>query len=655
VVRNRDGEYAESIDLSNRSIVSAEKARDQSVSERNQIAEARLNDRFGWVEGQKPEENAWGDRPLNTILIEQEKLRTLSKSTAQVVFRDGSRLRLNANSQAIIEKIRADPLKRQQESQISLVEGDFYAVLAAEGARDVLEINIPEVSASIDSGNFWVSHDKSGAKFTNYDVEPVSITAQDETIEIGRNEGVFVRSGEAPGDKVEVRAAVELKMPEDESVVFTSPVPFEWAAVEGAVGYWVEVAFDSRFDKLRESAWGLEGERYDQLELAPGTYFWRVAALDAFGLPGARSLVRKFEVKSDTVPPFLQIRTPKINEILRKAEVTISGDSENGVVVLVDGKPAQVDQNGRFSILIEAFEGNNVLDVIARDLAGNETRKEVRFAFLKDQRSDLVFDSTIPRDQDGTFLSATDTISLSGISQANADIAVVEPDGSERARAISNDVGGFALNVPIRSATESLEFRITTPSGYAYGETVAVGIRDTPPRFKLNEPLPRLTGDEVLSFTASVDADAAVTMNGQVAPAEDGQASFDVRLVEGMNLLEFVTTNPVGLVTVEKRTVVFDRQPPKLLDYTIGIEPRGAQNFYSLKLKASDRSGLAKTIRFRAVGEGGETAGVLRFNRARKMYTGGIEIAASGTASVDFFIVELVDIAGNSTEITLQQ
>ncbi len=466
---------------------------------------------------------------------------------------------------------------------------------------------------------------------------------------------MFVRSGEAPNDKINVRDPVELIFPADGNVVFKNPVLFEWEAVDGAVGYWVEVAFDTRFDRLRESAWGLKGQRYDQLELSPGTYYWRVAALDAFGLPGARSLTRKFEVKSDAVPPFLQIRTPKINSVIRKAQITVSGDSEAGAEVLVDGKPATVDEDGRFFVLFNATEGNNVFDVIARDPAGNETTREVRFAYLKDERSDIVFDSTIPRTSDGVFLTSSSVISLSGISKANADIAIVDQDGKERSRAISDSSGGFALNVPVDGERETLEFRITTVSGYAYKQPVTLEVRDAPPLFRLTEPLPRVTGQEILQFTARTDAGASVTMNGQVAPVVEGLASFSVGLAEGVNLLEFVVTNQVGLVTVEKRTVVFDRDAPSVVNYKIGLEPRGEQNFYSLKLKAKDRSGLAKTARFKVFSGGNETAGVLRFNRARKMYTGSTEIAADEAALQDIFVVELTDVAGNTTEVTLSQ
>ena len=157
-----------------------------------------MSDRQGWVEGQKIEENSWSERELNSVLNEQEKLRTLSDSSAQVVFRDASRLRLNPNSQAVIQRMRDDPLSRRKEAQISLVEGDFYALLAPESERSKLEVRLKNVDAKIDSGNFWVSQDADTAKFSNYDSAPVAIVSGGETMTLGRNEGAVVRSGEAP-------------------------------------------------------------------------------------------------------------------------------------------------------------------------------------------------------------------------------------------------------------------------------------------------------------------------------------------------------------------------------------------------------------------------------------------------------------------------
>jgi len=53
------------------------------VAQRDAAAEALLSDRQGWVEGQRPQDLLWTERPLNTVLIEEEKVRTLSRSTAR--------------------------------------------------------------------------------------------------------------------------------------------------------------------------------------------------------------------------------------------------------------------------------------------------------------------------------------------------------------------------------------------------------------------------------------------------------------------------------------------------------------------------------------------------------------------------------------------
>ena len=106
---------------------------------------------------------------MNAVLIEEEKVRTLSRSTAQITFRDDSRLRLNANSQALIQRMRVDPLSREEEAKVSLIEGDFYALLAGKSQRKNFELEVPEVETQIDPTNFWVRRDTSGSKFTNYD------------------------------------------------------------------------------------------------------------------------------------------------------------------------------------------------------------------------------------------------------------------------------------------------------------------------------------------------------------------------------------------------------------------------------------------------------------------------------------------------------
>ena len=324
MVESKNGVFQQSIALSAKSISSAGEARTTSEAKRDVEAEARLSDRQGWVEGQKTSENSWSERDLDAVLNEQEKLRTLSASTAQVVFRDASRLRLNPNSQAVIQRMRDDPLKRRKEAQISLVEGDFYALLAPDSDRSKLEVNMANVDAKIESGNFWVSQDASGAKFSNYDAKPVAIVSGEDTLVLGRNEGAVVKSGDQPTEKVDVIGRVSLAAPEDNAVIFGGHATLGWDKIDGGQGYWVEVAFDPRFDRMVQSLSNLPDNSTGELALAPGTYFWRVAAIDALGLPGPMSTVRKFEIIDDKTPPYLQMRTPEQGAVLREAAVTVS-------------------------------------------------------------------------------------------------------------------------------------------------------------------------------------------------------------------------------------------------------------------------------------------------------------------------------------------
>ncbi len=653
VVENLNGVYAQSIALSSKSITHAEKARVHSEQQRDVEAEARLSDRQGWVEGQKTSENGWTERDLNAILREQEKLRTLSRSTAQVVFRDASRLRLNANSQAVIQRMRVDPLKRREEAKISLVEGDFYALLATESDRNQLEVNLANVDAKIDSGSFWVSQDKDGAKFSNYDVKPVSITAGDETLVLGRNEGAVVRNGEKPKEKIDVFGRIALAAPQDEAVVYGDRVDLSWEQIESSGGYWIELAFDGRFDRMADSLWGIEENRIDGHPLAPGTYYWRVAALDDFGLPGQMSSVRRFELRTDDTPPYLQIRTPEPDAILRDAAVTISGETEAGAAVLVEGSVADIDQNGRFFHTVEAREGQNVIAVVARDTAGNETTRSISFGYVADQRRDVTYDQAVPRDEAGRFLSANEVLSLSGSVIGGARVSAVDSFGGQRSETYADADGRFALNVPLRSRSETLGLKVTTVSGYAYDETIETAIIDQPPTIRLPQPPPQVTAQGGLSLDIETEVGADLLVNGRPAEVRNGAATAEIQLNQGPNTIEIVATNKVGLVTIEKRTVIFDTEEPQVTAQDMTVEDRGATELLSIRIGARDASGLAMTSRFTARSGDAEKSGVLRYNRARKAYQGTLELPKRADGGAVTVLVELADIAGNVSRVEL--
>ena len=114
-----------------------------------------------------------------------------------------------------------------------------------------------------------------------------------------------------------------------------------------------------------------------------GSYFWRVAAIDANGLASDWSFVRRFKmmlepVKSgsgDGAPPELTVFAPQQMGNL----FLIYGQTEPGAIVTVNAEPADVEPDGSFkkTITVER-DGAATLVVKSVDASGNETVRRVR-------------------------------------------------------------------------------------------------------------------------------------------------------------------------------------------------------------------------------------------------------------------------------------
>lgn len=655
LAEKKNGMYDASISLAGESINKAITAKTKSEENRDVEAEARLLDRQGRVEGQKAIETSWNERRLNAILSEQEKLRTLSDSTAQVVFRDASRLRLNPNSQAVIQRMRVDPLTRREEAKISLVEGDFYALLSSESSRSRLEVSLPSADAQIDSGNFWVSQDEEAAKFSNFEEKPVTISAAGETLVLGMNEGAVVEAGKAPRQRVQLQESIELLQPEDESVVFNGTVDLAWQTAEQAHGYWAEVAYDPRFDRMAKSLLNLPENRADQVELDPGIYYWRVAVLDQFGLPGQMSTVERFEIRSDDTPPFLRIFSPVQGDIERDSSVEFNGETEPEASIFINGKLVEPDSEGSFLGSIELPIGTNAVEVKSVDLAGNETARTVEVTVLIDEKNEIRYDGDLPRDRSGTFLSSNDTLTLSGEVVSDAHIEILDSIGAVRSETYTAADGKFVLSLPLQAAEENFEFKVTTASGYGYSDEISVQTQKEPPILEIEPAIPSITSRKQFEVFILPNQQAEIAINGVPAEFKDSRYRSLIDLKEGPNTIEIVATNAFGLTSVETRTVVLDTVKPDLTSQSVSISQRGKLDFMVIRIGASDASGLAKTSKVQISGVAGERSGILRYNRAGKLYQGRIETPPGADSDGYKVSVELVDVAGNIRLVELVQ
>ena len=114
-----------------------------------------------------------------------------------------------------------------------------------------------------------------------------------------------------------------------------------------------------------------------------GSYFWRVAAIDAGGLTSDWSPVRRFKMMTEPIkagsghstPPDLTVYPPQQMGNL----FLVYGKTEPGAIVTVNAEPADVEADGSFkkTITIER-DGASVLVVKSVDASGNETVRRVR-------------------------------------------------------------------------------------------------------------------------------------------------------------------------------------------------------------------------------------------------------------------------------------
>ncbi len=633
--------------LATESFSEATVALEKSQALRDKAAEALVTDRQGNVEGQRPQDLAWRNLQIQTILIEEEKIRTLSDSTAQITFRDASRLRLSANSNAVIQRMRYDPLKRTEEAKVTLIEGDFYALLTEKNTRTSFNVDIPRVNATINSGSFWVSQDTTGAKFANYDDGLVEVTALGKTVALNRNEGTIVSPGTTPRDKLAVLEAPALAGPRNEATVYTGKPQLTWAAVANANGYWIEIAADQGFGRMVASKFGLDQPNFLPAELAVGEYFWRVAALDSLGLPGARSPTWRFKIVIDTTPPYLSVTAPERGVIVRDPMVRVTGESEPGAAVTVQGRPIEVRPDGRFETTITAAPGTNTIIVISTDPAGNESRHERNFEFMPDRQSVVAFDPTILTIGPRHFLTAEDVISIGGTTMPNSQIRIQTAAGAVRASAATDSSGRFRVNVPLQAAEERLAIAVTAPSGFTTTESFAVSVDKTPPDIVLDEIPVRLTAEPRFLLRGRTEPGARLTLNGREIVNRNGRFEKALELAAGDNVIELVAADPAGNVRVEKWTVKLDRDPPALVSARLTLRTIGGRLTLSIEVEAQDASGLAKVAPFKVAAGAQNFSGFLRYNRAAKRYEGTLVVPAEVVALAALREVELQDDAGN--------
>ena len=612
-------------------------------AQRNRAAEAIVSDVQGRVEGRAPTEPAWSGRELDDILVEFERVRTLSASTTQITFRDLSRLRLNPNSNATIQRMRSDPLTGGEVTKVTLANGDFYALLNQLTDKTTFEIDVPGLQTRTNSADFWIKNDDSGARFVNYDSTDLEIARGSDRIVVGKNEGVVIAGGKA--ERTAVLTAPILRMPSQGETLYTGVAPLRWEPFPDAKAYWLEVASDPAFNVMKLSEWGVKETGYSA-ELPPDRYYWRVAALDQLGLPGAWSAPRGFAMREDKVPPYLTLLAPSQRAVVSDPDVLILGAAEANARLLLNGEPLDAAADGSFEKQLSLQPGETTISVVALDPAGNRTAREVTVVYRPDVAVAIALDPEIPRVGQALATRAKE-LSVSAMTDAvaGAEVRVSGRQGLEVLRTRVAGDGGVSFSVPASDPASNYRVEVLSPAGSVEGELAFAALRDQrAPQISLDVPPPLAVGEKTLRLEGQAEDAVSVFVNGDPVPLNEGRFAHDVELSAGRNVIEFVAEDAVGNVAVKQVSTVFDTDPPEVLGVMLS-RPDGGAGGIEIEVQARDASGLRQAAPFVIEIGGREVSGYLRCDTLAETCR-----AVLPPEPGDLFLVEVMieDYVGNA-------
>jgi hypothetical protein len=351
---------------------------------------------FNEVKCRRKETFEWKEASLNQELYNEDGLRTLSRSKANIKFLTGELVSIDENSLIIVR-----PEKKQEE--ITLFSGAARAS-KTKVITDGAEVN-PRIDPLTKKSDYKTKFTPD--KTTTVEVYEgiVDVTAQGKTVTLNKGFGSRVKFMNPPSEPMPLPPLPQFRIDSgaaglQQGVVQNMPdeIPaggnidimlkqLEPGADDRTKSrviraeikqYHLQIAKDDTFKSLVADEFGdVSGQINVDLkkrQLQDGRYYYWVSYLDEIGFESAFSPARAFLV--DTKPPLIEITQPQEGAETNKKFIHVEGKTDDAVSIKINDKNLLPDESGRFSTAITAQKGKNLLTIIARDRSGNESRVE---------------------------------------------------------------------------------------------------------------------------------------------------------------------------------------------------------------------------------------------------------------------------------------
>lgn len=119
---------------------------------------------------------------------------------------------------------------------------------------------------------------------------------------------------------------------------------------------------------------------FDNVDLDVGDNQFTAIAISQDGVSSEPS--KPIEIVLDTELPMITMINPSEDKLtVDYADFDVAGKTDKNVSVLVNGRVAMVDDEGKFKIKLQLSAGKNNVEIVASDLAGNQTKKTIEIDY----------------------------------------------------------------------------------------------------------------------------------------------------------------------------------------------------------------------------------------------------------------------------------
>jgi hypothetical protein len=343
--------------------------------------QARFVNLDGKVQVKKADSVQWMNADFQVTLDKGDLIQTGPEGVARIAFADGTQYTVKGDTLVTVEENNVGEDASRVAVHITSGQVDLNTSGLSSGSK--AEVSFENAVASLHSNSHAaVTSDPSTQE------QAITITTGSGELDrgtthmdIGQSERASFITGQPEITKTQVLAPPELVEPLNLAPKIvadpkTDPVHFSWKPVATAKIYEFQASTTTMFNKMVKDLKTADTS-IDVTAFDPGTYFWRVRAIDDKGEISDPSDEYKFTlgVQGKNQDMFLSIEGTQ----LEGNSVEVTGRTEAGAVLIINGEQvADIDSSGHFRYFTQPMtSGSHTIVITGQNRRGDTTIKRV--------------------------------------------------------------------------------------------------------------------------------------------------------------------------------------------------------------------------------------------------------------------------------------